>query len=394
MTTTAVDPLVQYTEGIPERPIPDALLAARRDVMAAVADLATIREADLEKVWAWKGDSEIELRYAFYRILEDFERAGIDAAATLRTAGVERGRAAELIAPSTAARWDLQGLLLQLPDAAWEAKPGGEEWTVRETLGHIIASQRGYAAVTAWWQREGLPADVNLPTARPSHVYDPLPSDEEEAAGTPAEVRARLDEVLDHSTERLAGLPPERLAYGTRWVGFALDIGFRLGRWSSHFREHTVQVEKTLVMLGHTPSEVERLIRLVLAEWGRAEAVVYGSADGGEAVGVLAGAAAAARITASETAWTDTTVVPMRRGDNCPVRAQTDAAAMPKVSDAIRLVESHGWRWIRTRGSHRQYRHPDRSGRVTIAGRPSRELPPGTFRSILRQAGIDTKEDR
>jgi len=298
--TSTADPLVQYTADIPERPIPAALLAARHDVMAAVGDLATIADDDLEKVWDWKGDSEIELRYAFYNILEAFERAGIDAAAALRAKGLERGRAADLIAPATAAQWDLQGILVQLPDKAWGAKPGGEEWTVRQTLGHMIASQRGYAAVTAWWQAQALPADANLPKARPNHIYDVLPTDEEEELGTPAEVRARLDEVLDRSTERLAGLPPERLVYGTRWVDFALDIGFRLGRWSSHIREHTVQVEKTLVMIGHTPTEVDRLIRQILAEWGRAEAVVYGSVGAADAIAVLAAAAAAARATAAE----------------------------------------------------------------------------------------------
>ena len=299
--STTADPLVQYTQDIPERLIPEALLAARRDVLAAVADLATIQDADLEKVWTWKGDSEIELRYAFYRILEDFERAGIDAAA-LPTTSPERGRAADLIAPSTAARWDLQGILHRLPDDAWDANPGGEEWTVRQTLGHVISGQRSYGAVTAWWQAQALPADANLPKARPSHIYDPLPTDEEEAVGPPVEVRARLDEVLDHSTERLAGLPADRLAYGTRWVGFALDIGFRLGRWSSHLREHTVQVEKTLVMIGHTPSEVDRLIRLILSEWGRAEATVYGSMDHGDALRVLVAAAERARGTALEVA--------------------------------------------------------------------------------------------
>jgi hypothetical protein len=300
-TQTADDPLIQFTDGIPERPIPDALLAARRDVMAAVQDLATITDADMEKAWAWKGDSEIELRYAFYRIFEDFEQAGIDAVAAIRASNLERGRAADLIAPSTAARWELQGILLQLPDATWDADPGGGEWTVRQTLGHVIGGQRGYAAATAWWQAQALPVDANLPTARPN-VYEGLPSDEEEEAGTPNELRARLDEVLDRSTERLAGLPPDRLAYGTRWVGFALDIGFRLGRWSSHIREHTIQIEKTLVMIGQTPTEVDRLIRLILAEWGRAEAVVYGLADGGEAAATLAEAAARARITAADVA--------------------------------------------------------------------------------------------
>ncbi|MEX0626614.1 MAG: DinB family protein [Chloroflexota bacterium] len=301
-STTAADPLVQYTADIQPRPIPEALLAARSDLMAAVRELASLTDADLETFWAWKGDGENEIRYGFYRIFEDFERAGVDAEAALHEAGVERGRAADLIAPATAARWDLQGILVQLPDAAWDADPGDEQWTVRQTLGHVIGGQRSYAAVTAWWQGQALPADSNVPTARPTAIYDALPSDEEEGAGTPAEVRARLDEVLDQSTERLAGLPPERLAHGTRWMGFALDIGFRIGRWSSHFREHTIQVEKTLVMIGHTPTEVDRLIRLILGEWGRAEAAVYGSADGGEALGILAAAAAEARATAAEAA--------------------------------------------------------------------------------------------
>ncbi len=302
MTLTTDNPLVEYTADISPRPIPEALLAARRDVMRAVKDLSTIKDSDLEKAWTWRGDSEIELRYAFYNVLEGFERAGIDAVKALRVAGTGRGRTAELIAPATAARWDLQGLLLQLPDAAWDAKPGGEEWTVRQTMGHIIGGQRGYAAVTAWWQSQGLPAGRNLPKARPDHIYEVLPSDAEEAEGTPAELRARLDEVLDQSAERLAGMPADRLAYGTRWVGFALDIGFRLGRWSSHLREHTIQVEKTLVMIGHEPTEVNRMIRVILAEWGRAEAAVYGSADGAESITVLAAAAAQARATATEVA--------------------------------------------------------------------------------------------
>ena len=41
---------------------------------------------------------------------------------------------------------------------------------------------------------------------------------------------------------------------------------------------------------------------------------------------------------------------------------------MNKVRDAIRLVERDGWRLVRTRGSHRMYKHPERPGTVTIAG--------------------------
>jgi len=59
-----------------------------------------------------------------------------------------------------------------------------------------------------------------------------------------------------------------------------------------------------------------------------------------------------------------------------------------KVREAIRLIEDDGWRLVRTRGSHRQFRHPERPGLVTIAGKPSADLTPATAASILRQAGL------
>ncbi len=61
---------------------------------------------------------------------------------------------------------------------------------------------------------------------------------------------------------------------------------------------------------------------------------------------------------------------------------------MPKVRDAVRLIESDGWREVGTRGSHRQFKHATKPGRVTIAGHPSDDLAPGTFNSILKQAGL------
>jgi len=59
-----------------------------------------------------------------------------------------------------------------------------------------------------------------------------------------------------------------------------------------------------------------------------------------------------------------------------------------KVGQAIRLVEADGWRLVRTSGSHRQYQHPAKPGLVTIAGKLSKDLPPGLQRSILKQAGL------
>jgi predicted RNA binding protein YcfA (HicA-like mRNA interferase family) len=63
-----------------------------------------------------------------------------------------------------------------------------------------------------------------------------------------------------------------------------------------------------------------------------------------------------------------------------------------KVREAIRLIEQDGWSLVATRGSHRQYKHPRKPGRVTVAGKPSDDLAPGTLNSIFKQAGL--KEQR
>jgi predicted RNA binding protein YcfA (HicA-like mRNA interferase family) len=59
-----------------------------------------------------------------------------------------------------------------------------------------------------------------------------------------------------------------------------------------------------------------------------------------------------------------------------------------KVKEVIGMLEDGGWFLVATRGSHRQYRHPVRPGRVTVAGKPSDDLAPGTLNSILKQAGL------
>ncbi|HEX2380736.1 MAG TPA: type II toxin-antitoxin system HicA family toxin [Methyloceanibacter sp.] len=62
-----------------------------------------------------------------------------------------------------------------------------------------------------------------------------------------------------------------------------------------------------------------------------------------------------------------------------------------KVREVIRLIEADGWYLVATRGSHRQYRHPAKPGRVTIAGKPSDDLAPGTLNSVLKQEGLKEK---
>ena len=58
-----------------------------------------------------------------------------------------------------------------------------------------------------------------------------------------------------------------------------------------------------------------------------------------------------------------------------------------KVRDLVKRIEQDGWFLVRTRGSHRHFKHRQKQGLVTIAGHPSVDVPRGTL-NILKQAGL------
>ena len=58
------------------------------------------------------------------------------------------------------------------------------------------------------------------------------------------------------------------------------------------------------------------------------------------------------------------------------------------VREVLRIIGDDGWILVAQKGSHRQYKHPSKPGRVTVAGHPKDDVAPGTLNSILRQAGL------
>ncbi len=59
------------------------------------------------------------------------------------------------------------------------------------------------------------------------------------------------------------------------------------------------------------------------------------------------------------------------------------------VREILQFLKDDGWYIKRTKGSHRQLKHPTKKGTVTVAGKPSVDIPPGTLKSILKQAGLE-----
>ncbi|TME13115.1 MAG: DinB family protein [Chloroflexi bacterium] len=263
--------------------LPGSTLRARAALADASADYLAIPDSALLRTWLFRGiDTEDGVRYGIYRGAETVEAASAELVAALAGA---RARAAATIrtAPATIARWALQGRLAALGDDVLDRVAKEGEWTVRETLAHTIAGQRSYGWFSRWWLSQPLGPD------RPSRVPDEvdtqsqreLPSDEAEGRGSLADIRSRLDAVLDEWALRYANLDSVALGLPARWAGVPGDIDFRLGRWASHIAEHTVQLDKTLAWLGYEPSEAARIVRDLYTAWGRLEAQVFPVAPAG-----------------------------------------------------------------------------------------------------------------
>jgi hypothetical protein len=294
------DPLVELAPA-PAVPLHPGVATARTAVVAALRDVLAIPHDALERPWRWRptDEDDADVRYGIYRLHESLEEA---------ISALERGRAADErssaalrpgrpaippLAAATAARWDLDGVLIPLTAADLDAAPGGGEWTVRRTLGHIVTSQRSYGWTSAWFIHRASEADAG--EYPPEGALPPDGDEDEDGQGSVDEVRERLDGLVDAAIEHFAALDPDQLRTPGRWSGLPVTIDFRLGRLGSHIREHTIQVDKTLAMIGRTPTETERLVRLIAGSYGRLEGLVIGR-DPDDLDGPLGGGPSAAAI--------------------------------------------------------------------------------------------------
>jgi hypothetical protein len=268
--------------------------AARGLIEGALGDLLAVGDDGLEAPWTWPDHGELDRRSGFFRIIEDL------GATTARIESrVARPTDQAIVAPATVARWELIGLLAPLTDADLDADPGGGEWTVRQTVAHIIGSQHSYGVYTAWWRDQAIgTSDERLPFA-PEGLDDPAWDEAVVANGPLDQIRRRLHLALEDAAARLSDLSSDDLALAARWSGLPVTIAIRQGRWASHISEHTVQVDKTLVWLGRQPSEAERLVRLVATAWGRLEANVWPRPPDPEMIDVALEAARGVAATAA-----------------------------------------------------------------------------------------------
>jgi len=64
-----------------------------------------------------------------------------------------------------------------------------------------------------------------------------------------------------------------------------------------------------------------------------------------------------------------------------------------KIREITKIIKKDGWYKVAQKGSHKQFKHLIKPGRVTIAGNPGDDIATGTLNSVLKQAGIKQEEE-
>lgn len=274
------------------------------DLVRAIERFATLTQglpdSALERPWAWGAYDEEGVRFAFFRTYEDLRELAARTAAERLAQGRPASEAQRILAHYHEAHRDLQAALLGLGAEDANRAPAEGEWPVRKVVAHVVGADLGFFGVTRYAldrhrTGDGRPAEI------PDEAWDGLLGQDE----------ATIDAILDGSwagllayheafhqrvLHELADLSQEELAApSSYWEGYPLSLRFRLHRFDSHLRQHTVQVDKTLAWLGLFPSEAKRLLRLIYAAWAEAEAAAIGAREVGAGLRQEAAASIAAR---------------------------------------------------------------------------------------------------
>ena len=229
--------------------------AVERLVKASVR----LGDADLDRAYAWEEYDEDGLRFALLTAHHLLREATATVAAARLGAGKPFTEAQRILAQVHEAYRDLTGALAGTSAAEFDAQPPDGQWPLREILKHVLGAENGFLAaieVALDCARAGRPSepDETAFKARRRPAEDPSGS-RADALNALFRSHVTILRALDAVADTELATP------SWFWEDKGYPIRFRMHRFEEHLRQHTIQVDKTLVALGHAPTEAERLVR-------------------------------------------------------------------------------------------------------------------------------------
>jgi hypothetical protein len=242
-----------------------------------------LSDDELEREWSWRAYDE-GVRFAFFRVYEELR----ELAATLITERTTRGKpittAQHSLAQYHAAYRDLQAVLIGVDDELMDIAPSRGEWPLRIILGHIISAEREFFA-RIWHAVQHFRDGEDTPVEMTAEEVAEFVGEYAEFETTMN--RLSLPGILSYydslhrrvlrELNNIRGLELEAISLW--WEALPITVEFRLHRLDSHLRQHTIQLEKTLLAISKSPSEAKCLLRLIYCALADVESTIIGAWD-------------------------------------------------------------------------------------------------------------------
>jgi hypothetical protein len=237
-------------------------------------------DAALEKHWEW-GEYSEGVRFAFFVTYQELRELAVQTAVQRATHGPAITAAQRILAQYHAAYRDLRGILIGVSEDELDLVPAETEWPLRDVLEHIIDTEQGFFTLIRY-ALDRYRSEDELPLEMPEEEYEIEDEEEEDESNqeTLEQILTSYEELHSQILHELASISEDELrAPSLFWEGHPMEIRFRLHRFDTHLRQHTIQVEKTLTGIGHQLREAQRLVRMIYWSLGEAEGAVIGATE-------------------------------------------------------------------------------------------------------------------
>jgi uncharacterized damage-inducible protein DinB len=233
-----------------------------KTVTQAVEELvrATVgmSDEDMGREWKWRDYDEEGLRFALLMTHHELR----DLAVRLAARESKPTQAQRILAQYHQTYRDLTGALAGVRTEDLDRAPAEAEWTLRETLDHMLGAEYGFLGVSRGALERHRAGNATEPTEAEFKEYrKPYAQPKDAVAGTIESIRNAFFEIHRRVLRELADVTDAELEKrATFWENQAMPIRFRLHRFEEHLRQHTIQLDKTLAVI-RPPTEAHRLVR-------------------------------------------------------------------------------------------------------------------------------------
>jgi len=232
-----------------------------KTVTQAVEELvrATVNlsDEDMGRAWKWREYDEEGLRFALLMTHHELRDLG----ARLAAHGRPPTQAQRILAQYHQAYRDLTGVLAAVRTEDLDRAPSDGEWPLREALDHMLGAEHGFLGVSRGALERHRAGNAAEPTEAEFKEYRrPYAKPKDAVAGPIESIRNAFFEIHRRVLRDLGDVTDAELERPAWFWDGPMPIRFRLHRFEEHLRQHIIQLDKTLVVIG-PPTEAHRLVR-------------------------------------------------------------------------------------------------------------------------------------